>query len=185
MSFRSFKAAFWDRIKLRRRRNFWTSLVKGLARPRPRPILRIESLEPRMVLATVTWDGDVGANWASALNWDGGAGNFTWLSAANWSGDTVPTSGDDAVIPDLVGTPTIHIGTSTSVRSVTSAEKILVNSGTWTVAQNSSLNAGLDIGGATLSVGGVFTIGGVSDWGGATPSRTHRVSARSAAFTTA
>jgi len=104
-----------------------------------------------MVLATVTWDG--------------GAGDFTWLSAANWSNDTVPTSADDAVIPDLVGTPTINIGTSTSVRSVASAEKISVTAGTWTVAQNSALNAGLDIAGsAVVRLSG--TLNGAVDNGG-------------------
>ena len=56
--------------------------------------LKLESLEVRLVPATITW-----------LNPAGG----DWNTAANWVGGIAPTAADDAVIPDLAGTPTITV----------------------------------------------------------------------------
>src|SRR5687768_7247856 len=48
---------------------------------RPRPAA--ELLEPRTLFATLTWVGDVDANWGTRVN-----GN------SNWSGNALPQNGD-------------------------------------------------------------------------------------------
>lgn len=109
-------------------------------------------------------------NWADVL-WDGnqdGDGNgITWAVADNWSGGVVPTSDQSVVIDQPTTAGTIHIGTSTSTGSVVSTEKISFNSGTWTLAEDSSLLNGFDIGGSTFAPAGTVTVRGSSSWGGA------------------
>src|SRR5687768_7661172 len=51
---------------------------------RPRPAA--ELLEPRTLFATLTWVGDVDANWGTRVN-----GN------SNWSGNALPQNGDSLV----------------------------------------------------------------------------------------
>src|SRR5215204_342411 len=74
--------------------------------------LRIEFLERRALLATVTWDG--GSDPA----------NFNWLDKNNWDTNTVPTLADDVVIPDLTDTPTIFVSNTAAANSVSSNESI-------------------------------------------------------------
>ncbi len=145
----------WNRLRLR------SELRKIWNQHRLRPIF--EHLESRRVLATVTWDG--------------GAGTFSWNDANNWDTNTLPTAADDAVIPDLTGTPTITLPTSTSVLSVTSAEKLsLTGAITLTVAASSSFNNGLNLSGGTLTTNAVATLNGSSSWTGATISGTGTLS---------
>ena len=110
---------------------------------------RIEQLEDRTVPALVTW-----------LNPAGG----DWNTAANWVGGVVPSATDDAVIPDLPGTPTITFSSDTTVRSVVSAERIFFDGGrNWTITADSSLNAGIDLSAASRVItGGVLTLAGAS-----------------------
>ncbi len=91
-----------------RRSAFRNELYRYVLRP------QFESLEDRRLLAVV--------------NWDGGAGTFNWTDANNWDNNLVPTSVDDVVISDLVGTPTIliPISSSATAKTVTSAEKVSV-----------------------------------------------------------
>src|SRR6266508_2204121 len=76
---------------------------------------QLEELESRVVPATVTWDG--------------GASTFNWFDANNWDTNTLPVSGDDVVIPDLTGTPTITSNGAVNIRSVVSAEKMAITAG--------------------------------------------------------
>ncbi len=114
-------------------------------------------------------------NWADVL-WDGnqdGDGNgITWAVADNWSGGVVPTSGQSVVIDQPTTAGTIHIGASTSTGSVVSTEKISFSSGTWTLAEDSSLLNGFDIGGSTFAPAGTVTVRGSSSWGRVTLSGT-------------
>src|SRR5713226_5623676 len=49
--------------------------------------LRLEELEPRLLLATLTWTGALNANWN-----DGTAGVLT-----NWSGNALPKNNDTLI----------------------------------------------------------------------------------------
>ncbi len=119
-----------------------------------RRTLRYESLEDRSLLATVTWDG--------------GAGTLNFLDANNWDNDAIPSAVNDYVIPVIAGTPTIVVAATNSVRSLASAEKIQLTSGTWTLLTNSSLSAGITVAGGSLSLasGSTVTVSGSSTWTG-------------------
>ncbi|MBX9624960.1 MAG: PKD domain-containing protein, partial [Gemmataceae bacterium] len=109
---------------------------------RPRARLRAEELEDRSTPATITWTG--------------GAGDLKWETAGNWDLNRLPTSTDDAVIPDIGAagpslTVTLDSGTPT-VRSITAAENLTL-SGANTVL---TLSGGT----RTVSVGGTFTLDG-------------------------
>ena len=137
----------------RRRHEFRVTLARQGLKP------QFETLESRCLLATVNWIAAGGGSWNDGFNWDSG---------------TVPGAADDAIIPDLVGSPTITINaTGADVRSITSQERVaMFGAGGIRVTQASSFAAGLDItgGSGTLRGGGTITIGGASVWSGATPS---------------
>lgn len=137
----------------RRRHEFRVTLARQGLKP------QFETLESRCLLATVNWIAAGGGSWNDGFNWDSG---------------TVPGPADDAIIPDLVGSPTITINaTGADVRSITSQERVaMFGAGGIRVTQASSFAAGLDItgGSGTLRGGGTITIGGASVWSGATPS---------------
>ena len=89
--------------------------------------LRVEPLEDRTAPAVITWDVNTT--------------NFTWTTASNWVGGVLPGLNDDAVIPDLAGTPTIslpNLSGTTSVRSVTAAEKVSLTNSTFKMSQAST-----------------------------------------------
>ena len=116
-----------------------------------------ELLEDRSLLATVTWDG--------------GAGTLNFADALNWDTNTIPGTADDAVIPDLVGTPTILLSSSRSLGSLTSMEGIqLQGAAGLTFSRSSELYAGLNLSGTgTLAVSGASSelrLHGNSIWGG-------------------
>lgn len=82
--------------------------------------LRLESLEDRILLATVTWDG--------------GAGTFNWGDAANWSTDALPTANDDVVISGDFGDSVItNLLATSEARSVDSSATIRLSTGTFKV----------------------------------------------------
>ena len=95
--------------------------------------LRLELLEYRQLLATVTWDG--------------GAGNFEWTNPQNWDTDSLPGPADDVIIPDLTPDATItHSSGASVVRSLTSAESIrIAGSSDLTISQPSSVAASLTV----------------------------------------
>ncbi len=144
---------FWKRFKARRlaRRvcssgfSRWLPPEGGTTSGRTRQPslarLGLEALEDRTLLAIVTWDGGAVPP------------NFNWNDPANWSGDTLPGTGDDVTIPDLVGTPVITSSGAVAIRSLTSAERIAITGGSLSVLQPAQLAAGLD------QTGGVFFSG--------------------------
>ncbi len=115
----------------------WRS-YSGILVNRP---LSLEMLEERTMLS-VTWINP-------------GSGN--WDVAANWSTDSVPGSGDDAVINIAsAATITIKSGDSESVHSLTTAgtDTLSITGGTLTVAAPSSLVGPLAMTGGSLTVSG-------------------------------
>lgn len=60
------------------------------------------------------------------IEWTGGAGNFNFTDAANWDLLRVPGASDDVVIPDLPGDQSITINENASIRSINSAEGLLI-----------------------------------------------------------
>src|SRR5262249_40000041 len=99
--------------------------------------LRLEQLEDRTLLTTVSWDG--------------GAGTLRWDDAQNWSNDALPGNSDDAVIGSAFSGLTItHDIGDVSVRSLTSAAAIQVAGGTFA------------LGSATSQIDDAFTVSGGS-----------------------
>ncbi|MCA3004161.1 MAG: hypothetical protein IOD15_02225 [Phycisphaerales bacterium] len=108
---------------------------------------RCEHLEPRQLLAVVTWDG--------------GGDGVNWTNPANWDGDVLPGTADDVVIPEG-GSQGMFLSGSASVRSVTAGRQVQV-SGSLDVAAVSVFGAGLQLnnwstlgGLGELRVGGAF-----------------------------
>src|SRR5438552_12960769 len=100
-------------------------------RPRPgrcplRPTrLRLERLEDRTVPAQVAWDGGPtgsGTNWLDPANWRDAQGN-----------DVLPGAGDDVTLGSTGSSPTVVVGGSTAVRSITSGRNIQLTGGTLAV----------------------------------------------------
>jgi hypothetical protein len=97
--------------------------------------LRLELLEDRMLLATVSWDG--------------GAGTLRWDDPQSWNTDNLPVSSDDAVIGTaFTGLTITHDAGSVSVRSLASAEAVRVTGGSFA------------LGSATSEVDDCFTVSG-------------------------
>src|SRR5688572_5104883 len=87
--------------------------------------LRLERLDDRAVPAVIAWDG-------------GPTGNGThWLDAANWRDaagiDALPTAADDVTLDATGASPTIVLGNSTAVRSITSTRALQLTGGTLTL----------------------------------------------------
>ncbi|MBX3404178.1 MAG: hypothetical protein KF699_12285, partial [Phycisphaeraceae bacterium] len=112
----------------------------------------IEALEQRVHLAVIVWDGGP----------DGTGTNFH--DPVNWAGDVLPGSEDDAVIPDMPGSPVILLAQSASLRSLASEESISHTFGTLTVHFPSTLNANYTLDGGVITGGGSIAIGAVFDW---------------------
>jgi len=101
----------------------------------------VEALEPRLVLATVTWDG--------------GAGTSVWNDAANWDTDVVPTIADDVVIP-AGGSGAITLSGDAEAGTLLSERAIVVDGGrTLEIAVSAEMHADLALPGGTLR-GGVL-----------------------------
>jgi hypothetical protein len=100
---------------------------------------RIEALESRLFLSTVSWIASTGGQWSTA---------------ADWSSGVVPQAGDDVVI-NKAGNLTITLAGSTSVNSVTvTGDTLSVSGGTLSLAANSSVgpSGSLTLSSATLSL---------------------------------
>ncbi|MFO0940978.1 MAG: LamG domain-containing protein [Pirellulales bacterium] len=122
----------WSRIQQEINRRHEEQVTRQERSRRRRSLLKVESLEQRVVLAVVTWDG--------------GGGNLEWANDLNWSTDSQPTASDDVIIGDLSGTPTITVGTNVQVQSVTSDERVQINRGGFQIYFGTGLfNNGLDL----------------------------------------
>ncbi len=119
----------------------------GCSRNQPRfasaTALRVEPLEPRVVLSTVTWD------------W--GGGDRLWSNPLNWSGDVVPGEEDDVTI-DLGPTidPEMMVADLPVIRvkSLILNETLVVNRGT-----SFNVNESFDI-----MAEGALRINGLTNW---------------------
>ena len=82
----------------------------------------VEMLEPHILLSTVTWTNSSGGDWAMA---------------SNWSTDTVPGSGDTAVISGLTSGAqvTYDSGTST-VTAIEASSPLQITGGSLTVSDS-------------------------------------------------
>src|SRR5262245_52490464 len=97
----------------------------------------------------------------AAVSWDGGGDGASWGDRFNWSADALPTSNDDVTI-NVAGSPTVTYSTgSTTVKSLTSAEAIVISGGTLTTGTNgASLSSSTTISGGTLTLGGSWSNSG-------------------------
>lgn len=100
-----------------------------------------ESLESRMLLAAVSWDG--------------GGDGVNWHDALNWSGHAVPVSTDDVLI-SVEANPTIKITAaagSISVNTLTCDEAIEISGGTLSVAGDANVTGNVTHKGGTIRGG--------------------------------
>ncbi len=145
-----------SRKRMARRRPHWKSSQFSL--------LRIECLEARAMLSTVTWNNPAGGNWDVAANW------------TDQSNQThhVPGSGDDVQISTTAAaTVTIQGSDVESVNSLSTAatDTLSFSSGSLSVAVSSTLNGNLQLINGTLNVasGAVLTLAGTaSTWSNCT-----------------
>ncbi|MFN5528969.1 MAG: hypothetical protein ACK5F7_00155, partial [Planctomycetaceae bacterium] len=101
-----------------------------------------ETLQTRVLLAAVAWDG--------------GGDGVSWTDRLNWSTDLIPGSSDDVVV-DL-GTATIrHDSGTNSVKSLTLKNPFQLRGGTLTIGETASLQNDFVLDGGKLS-GGVVTL---------------------------
>ena len=85
-----------------------------------------EALEPRRLLAAVSWDG-------------GGDGT-SWNDPLNWSANTLPMTNDDVTI-NVVANPTITLTGSVTIRSLNNAETLVITGANATQFGSLSLSA--------------------------------------------
>lgn len=118
-----------------------------------------EPLEPRRLLAAVSWDG--------------GGNGLSWHDPLNWSTDVLPGPSDDVTI-SVTADPTVRIESGThQINSLTSSEAIEIAGGTLGLAAESRIDADfthtsgwlsgdgdLFVGGATLLDSGAYYAGG-------------------------
>jgi hypothetical protein len=121
------------------------------ARARYRPSL--EAVEGRVLLAGVSWISQFSGNWEDP---------------SNWSTHRVPTADDDVTIDKPGVTVTQGLVSGFRVHSLTSTDAIVIKAGLLAFTTDSSIantltiapNAGLDVNGHRLVVGGLFTCSG-------------------------
>jgi RHS repeat-associated protein/uncharacterized repeat protein (TIGR01451 family) len=104
--------------------------------------LELESLEGRILPATVNWINPNGGNWDTA---------------ANWSTGSLPGVGDDVVVRTaLAATITIQSGDMVSVHSLTTGgnDTLSITGGSLSVAAKSTLNGALAMTGGSLTASG-------------------------------
>lgn len=109
----------------------------------------LEPLEPRCLLAQVTWDG--------------GGGDLSWDNPLNWSADVLPGPGDDVLISPP-GAPTISlagpvvrsVGSLRSLAPLTLAAGTLALGGPWRQSAPLSMSGGHVTGGGDLILNADF-----------------------------
>lgn len=105
--------------------------------------MSMDCLEPRVVLAAVSWDG--------------GGGNNLWSNPLNWSNDALPGSTDDVTIdiPAVQRTVVADLAANViRVRSLTLSDTLVINS-----AVNLNVNQDFDI-----TADGQLRINGLLNW---------------------
>ena len=113
----------------------------------------VERLERRHLLTAIAWAIDADGNWDNPTN---------------WSPQQIPGSGDDVTIDRGAANPNISINNSQSVRSIVSAETLLITTGSsLRLTEPSQLDGALTLqGGLQLDGAGNLTVGatGSIDW---------------------
>ena len=113
-----------DQVPAATRRPTWAS---SLSAPMSRR-LRLEPLESRQLL--------------TAVSWDGGGDGTNWSDPINWSANALPGAADDVTI-NVVGAITVtHASGNTTIRSVNSAENLVISGGSFTVTNGASVVSG-------------------------------------------
>ena len=98
--------------------------------------LSFESLEPRVLLATVNWAVD---------------DNGFWDVGSNWSTGFAPQPGDDVVLDRPAGDFTItHRSGTTNVSSITSEERLVASGGVLDVSGTIQISNDFVLSGATV-----------------------------------
>ena len=118
-----------------------------------------ETLEPRVLLATVTWDGGAGTNF--------------WHDAMNWDGDVLPGPSDDVLI-NVAGDALIEftMGAAT-VRSINNWERFELSGGTIFATNGWSQRGVMTMTGGVVDGNGDLFIRGGLEWSGGAM-RVHR-----------
>ena len=115
-----------------------------------------ESLERRVLMATVTWNTDAAGSWENPANW----------MASDTGTGRVPTTTDDVVINRPGFSPTVTITGNESVHSLTAKSPLDVASGGLTVNANSEIFSALtlDGGGVGVPVNVTLTLDSDTTW---------------------
>jgi len=105
--------------------------------------------------APVSWVPDADGNWEDGVNWS--------------SDPALPQAVDDVTIDVGTRTRVISINSNQSINSLSSQEDLVINSGTFTLANGGSLNGALTMGvNSRLTVnGGLFGVTGAANIDGA------------------
>lgn len=105
---------------------------------------------------------------AVTITWNGLAGDNLWHTPGNWDLARVPGAGDDVVIPDLAGTPSVTYFTgTTSIQSLDCTESVILAGGTLDIAAASTFRGPFRLdgfggitGAGNITVTGAFTLNG-------------------------
>ena len=97
--------------------------------------------------------------WAAAANGD-------WNTGINWDLGTVPTVGDDAIIGFGGLNITISANAGINTLSLAATNTLTLNSGTFTIAGDTSLDGGLNLAGGVLTGNGNLTLSNALNWTG-------------------
>src|SRR5262249_5621731 len=119
------------RLQPRKETPMTRSTRNRTARPRRHTLRpRLDSLEERALLSTITWAADVSGDWDNP---------------AMWTGGVLPGPGDDVSIPFADITVTHGASTSDTVNTLTSQADIVISSGSLGVASTSTVNNSLTL----------------------------------------
>jgi len=115
----------------------------------------------RLILVVLVF-GFAGNVSAADINWDGGGTDSLWSTAANWAGDTVPTTGDDAIIEmdpgAIIDASVLAEADNVKIADAAgSVGRVIMTGGSLAVHQTGSGGPGLWIGGVGT---GYFDVSG-------------------------
>jgi hypothetical protein len=100
------------------------------------------------------------------VRWDGGGDGASWDDPFNWDSDFVPTP-DQRVIIDVPGNVAVtHSRNTTVIRSLHSAEALVLSGGTLQILETSVLSSTFTQSGGTLDGTGTLTVSGLLTWSG-------------------
>lgn len=152
-------ATMFIRDWLRSLRTTKSSTRKKRSRRRKR-LVPVESLEQRLLLTTIAWDGEAGdGDWHNAAN---------WFDQSNSVNDVLPTADDDVVIGSAFAGDTIVIAPSTTVdiNSINSAAAITIEaSATLEIAADSQIDGAIELAG-NIEGTGTLTVTSSMNWTG-------------------